>query len=173
MYKTTGRIILFFSIVAIAALPLFSSVASAQQNAYTPPQLWPTGYWATNGLVTCTGSTLGTGVSNGNAAGLPTCTSICDLVDTIINIVYFIISICFFILTPLFFAIGGIMMMLGGANPEMLSRGKSVLKSTAIGVVLVLCSYLIVVTFIGVFNIAGNVQVFGGSFSCSAQYPSS
>src|ERR1700685_904463 len=102
MIKTPGRIILLVSILAIVALPLFASAQS-----YSPPNLWPDGYWAQNGLITCTGSFLGSGSGSGNSANLPTCTSLCDLLDTFINIIYFAISICFFILAPLFFAVGG------------------------------------------------------------------
>jgi hypothetical protein len=146
--------------------------------AYSPPSLWPMGYWGQNngngvpGLVSCSGNPYtinGANTINNNA-----CKNLCDLVDTIINIIYFIISIAFFIIAPISFIIGGIMIMLAGANPEMLSKGKSLLKATAIGVLIVLCSYLIVATFIAAFgstSLGNYIQGFGSSGSslnCSA-----
>jgi len=153
MNKKAGAVILFVSLVAILSLPLF---AKADIASGIP-------YWATNGLVSCTGN---------GANGTPVCTSVCDLIGTFVNVIYFIITICIFILAPVMFAIGGIMVMVSGANPEMLSKGKSVLLGTVIGVAIVLCSYLIVFTFVSVFNASNNGgSVFGSTLSCTPQYP--
>ena len=158
MKPSTGRIIFLVSLLALVALPMFAS-------AYSPPSLWPTGYWGAGGLVSCTGNFYDT---SGNLRTSGVCTSLCDVLDTFINIVYFLISICFFILAPIFFAVGGIMIMVSGASPEMLSRGKSVLLSTVVGVAIVLCSYMLVYTFISVFNVQSSSGTFG-NFNCNAQ----
>jgi hypothetical protein len=152
----------------IAILTLLLIIVPTVALAQSAPSLWPTGYWGP--LVSCQGNPVvinGTTNQNGNA-----CKSLCDLIYTIINIIYFAISVCFFIVAPILFIIGGIMIMVAGANPEMLSKGKSVLKSTVIGVLIVLCSYLIVASFIAAFSgtaLGNYIQGFGGGgLSCSA-----
>lgn len=142
--------------IALVALLLIivPTVALAYSNGdNSPPQLWPNGYWGP--LVSCTG----------NGVGGTQCQSLCDLIGTIVNIIYFAISLCFFIIAPILFITGGIMIMVAGANPEMLSKGKTTLKSTTIGVLIVLCSYLIVATFVGVLQTSNYIQGFGGSSS--------
>lgn len=166
MKKTAGRIILFLALFAFVAAPLFASA----QNASGIP------YWPQNGLISCTGNYSYNGTNGNftgsNPSGQPPCSSLCDLVQTIVNIVYFLITICLFILAPIMVAVGGIMMMISGANPEMLSKGKSVLTAAVVGIVIVLCSYLLVATFVSFLNISG-VGGFGsggsGSITCVAQ----
>ncbi|HVN26583.1 MAG TPA: pilin [Candidatus Paceibacterota bacterium] len=151
--KTAGRIILFASVVALAVVPLFARA----DNASGIP------YWANGGLLSCTGNYVN---------GAHPCTSVCDLIQTIVNVIYFGITICLFVLAPIFFTIGGVMLMVSGANPEMMSRGKGILLNTVIGVVIVLCSYLIVFTFVNVFGASVNGQpAFNSTFSCVPQYP--
>jgi hypothetical protein len=58
------------------------------------------------------------------------------------------------------------MILLGGANPGMLESGKKALTGTIIGLVIVLCSYLIVNTVLTVLNISGSAGGFGTS-SCT------
>jgi hypothetical protein len=156
MKKTVRLGIVFLALITTLGLPHLAAAASAPG----PSSMWPTGYWGP--LVSCTGDLTG---KNPNPAGLPPCSNVCDLIQTFINIIYFIISICFFILTPIFAAIGGVMIMVSGANPEMLSKGKSVLTSTVIGLAIVLCSYLLVATVVSVLGIAG-VGGFGAN-TCS------
>ena len=134
--------------VIIAASILIPVAAMASSNGtYINPSLWPTGYWATNGLVSCTGNYVN---PTANA-----CTNLCDLIGTFINIIYFAMSIAIFIITPIMFVVGSIMVMISGANPEMLGRGKKILISTVVGLAIVLCSYLIVSTVISVLGIGG------------------
>src|SRR5579864_4065902 len=125
MKKSLAIFIIAFSLLTIFALPHFA----AAQTAYKAPTLWPTGYWGP--LLSCTG----------NGVGGMQCTNLCDLIGTFINIIYFIITICFFVIAPILFLIGGIMIMTAGANPEMLSKGKSTLKGAVIGIVIILCRY--------------------------------
>ncbi len=148
---TLAKIVFILVVGSSVILPL---VASAQ--TYNPPSLWPTGYWGQGGLISCTGNYLP------NApAGTNPCTNLCDLINTFINIVYFILSIAIFIITPVSFIVGAIMIMISGANPEMLGQGKKILLGTVIGLIIVLCSYLIVATFIKVIGISG-IAGFGG-----------
>jgi hypothetical protein len=146
--KQNAAKILFILVVGSSvAFPLIAS-------AYTTPNLWPTGFWGP--LVSCTGNYLS------NPAGNTTpCQNLCDLINTVINIIYFILSIAIFIVTPISFVIGAIMIMMGGANPEMLGKGKKVMAGTVIGLIIVLCSYLIVATFVKALNIT-NIGGFGG-----------
>jgi hypothetical protein len=151
--KINAAKILFVLIVGSSvALPLVAS-------AYTTPSLWPTGYWGAGGLVSCTGNYL-TGA--GATAGTTPCTSLCDLINTFINIVYFLMSIAIFIITPIMFIWGGIMIMLAGANPGMLETGKKIFTGTVIGLAIVLCSYLLVSTVIKVLGVT-TIGGFGGA----------
>jgi len=133
-------------VLALCVIPMFALAA---------PNIWPLGFWGP--LVSCTGNYL-------NGTGAP-CQNLCDLVNTIINVLYFLISVCIFIVAPVSFAIGGIMIMVAGANPEMLSKGKHTITGTAVGILIVLSSYLIIATFLGVLNITG-IGGFG-SATCS------
>jgi hypothetical protein len=147
LLKTNAAKLLFIIIISSSvAIPLFAS-------AYTPPNIWPTGFWGP--LVSCTGNYL---ASNSGAQ----CTSLCNLINTFVNIVYFAISIALFIIAPISIVVGGIMIMFAGANPGMLENGKKVLTGAVIGVVIVLCSYLIVATFLKIFSVTA-IGGFGGA----------
>ena len=149
--KNTAAKILFILIVgSTVALPLVAS-------AYTTPNIWPTGYWGQGGLISCTGDYL----SNAPAGTTP-CSSLCDLINTFINIVYFLMSIAIFVITPIMFVWGGIMIMISGANPEMLGTGKKILTGAVIGLVIVLCSYLLISTVLKIFNVTA-IGGFGGA----------
>lgn len=148
--KTTAAKIVLVAIVGSSiALPL---VASA---AYSTPNLWgnPPGFWGP--LVSCTGNYL-----SGDTGSQ--CKSLCDLINTAVNIVYFLISVALFIIAPLSVAVGGIMIMLAGANPGMLESGKKVLTGAVIGVIIVLCAYLVIATILSVLNITA-IGGFGGA----------
>jgi hypothetical protein len=139
---TAAKIALILIIGSSVALPLMASAA------WSTPNIWgvPPGYWGP--LVSCTGNYI-------NAGTLPPCTSLCDLIDTIINVIYFGMSIAIFIIAPICIVIGGIMILLGGANPGMLESGKKALTGAIIGLIIVLCSYLIVNTVLTVLNLTG------------------
>lgn len=143
--KNAAAVALIFIVGASVALPL---AAYADSTGWTMPSLWPTGFWAPNGLVSCTGNYLPSNTG-------PQCTDLCDLIDTVINVLYFGMTIAIFVIAPIMFVVGGIMLLLAGANPEMISAGKKALTATVIGLVIVLCAYLIVNTVITVLNITG------------------
>lgn len=141
-----AKVLMLLIVGSSLVLPVVASASSSGQ--YTNPSLWPTGFWAPNGLVSCTGNYI-------PGSGANSCTNLCDLIGTIINIIYFAMSIAIFIVAPIMFVVGSIMVMVSGANPEMLGRGKKVLLSTVIGLVIVLCAYLVVATIISVLGING------------------
>lgn len=108
--------------------------------ARNQPSLWPTGYWGP--ILSCTGKY---GSSNSN---LPPCTNVCQVFETLQNAIYFGISLVIFILAPILFIAGGVMVVLGGANTTVISKGRSILWGTFLGVVIALGSFLIVNTFL-------------------------
>ena len=86
------------------------------------------------------------------------CGNLCDLISQFINIIYIAIAWVIWIIAPIAFIAGGIMYMLAGANPGMESTAKKALTGTVIGVVIVLCAYVIIFTFVkflGIANIGG------------------
>jgi hypothetical protein len=172
--KKIAAIILFVFIAgSLAALPLISSAAANGSGnvAYTTPALWPTGFWGP--IVWCTGSFTPTAnptpsPTPGTAGNTPpTCNNLCDLIGTFINVIYLLLSIAIFILTPVFLVWGGVMIMLAGANPGMLETGKKILTGTAISLVIVLCSYLLVNTVLSVLNVTSIGGFNGNTSTCS------
>lgn len=122
-------------------------------------------------LLVCVGSTNN---NNGTGSTLPPCNNLCDLVAQIANIIYFIIGVVIWIITPILIAVAGIMYMLGGPNPEMVGRAKKTITGAVWGVVIVLCAWLLVSTFVTFLNIKGiggfgtpNCTLSGGSSSPS------
>lgn len=111
------------------------------------PALWPTGYWAPTGLLSCNNT------KNSDNTIKLNCTSLADLMQTLLNILSFAMTIAIFVLAPIFFAWGGIMIMIAGASPDKFATGKKILTGTIIGVVIVLASYLIVSTFVSALGI--------------------
>jgi hypothetical protein len=87
--------------------------------------------------------------------GFPICSNLTDLESTFLNIIYFGIGLVIWILAPIAFVIGGVMYMLAGANPGLESTAKKALKGTLIGVVIVLCAYAIISTFVSCLGITG------------------
>ena len=137
------KIFLVLIPVGMVLMPL---VASA---AVTAPNIWgmPPGYWAPKGIVSCTGNYL-MGTTN-------SCTSLNDLLQTFINVIYLAMSISLFIIAPILFLVGAIMLITAGASPDMVTKGRQTMVGTAIGIVIILCSYLIISVVITVFNIKG------------------
>ncbi len=150
--KNAAAIALLLIIGSSVVFPLVAS-------AYTTPNIWgnPPGFWGP--LVSCTGNYL-TGA--GATSGATPCTSLCDLINTFINLIYFAISIALFIIAPVAFLCGGVMIMIAGANPGMLESGKKVLTGVVVGILIVLCSYLLVATALNVLGIT-RVGGFGGA----------
>jgi hypothetical protein len=155
---TAAKILLIAIIGSSLALPFVAS-------AWTTPNIWgtPPGFWGP--LVSCTGYYSSSVATFNNSGNLPPCTSLCDLIDTAINVIYFGMTLALFVIAPVVIVIGAIMIMLGGANPEMLAKGKKAIVGAVIGIAIVLCAYLIVNTVITVLNISG-IGGFGNN-SCA------
>jgi hypothetical protein len=128
------KLSIFYFLFSIFFLVLLPLVASAHA-----PQLWgmPPGYWGP--ILSCSGSGQG---------GLPKCTSLCDLLHTFQNVIYFGISLAFFAIAPVLLIWGGVLILIAGANPGLLEQGKKILTGTLIGILIVLCAFLIVNTFL-------------------------
>jgi hypothetical protein len=136
-----------FYILALAVIIFPSLVLVA--HAYTTPTI---PYWATNGLISCTGN---------GANGTNTCSSLGDLVDTAINIIYFGITIALLVIMPIMFAWGGLMYMFSRGKPEGISKATGILTGALIGLLIVLCAWLIINTFANVLGIQNYIGGFG------------
>jgi hypothetical protein len=166
MKNALAKILLVLLIGSSLALPIFSFAAQNQSGgavSYSTPSLWPSGYWGpivwcTGDYLTNTGTTQGNNQLTVNGGQPPACSNLCDLVGTFINAIYLLRSIAIFIAAPITVLVGGIMIMFAGANPGMLENGKKILTGAAIGLTIVLCSYLIVNTVL----LALNVTQVGG-----------
>ena len=153
---------IFFKIF-IVALPLgmvlmpLAASAATTVTPVTAPDIWsmPPGYWGTNpSLLSCTGNYPIGGTASG-ASSAPNCTDLGQLLQTFVNVIYLAMSISLFIIAPILFLVGAIMIMMAGANPNMLTKGKQTLVGVVVGVIIVLCAYLIVNTVISIFGITG------------------
>ena len=102
------------------------------------------------------------------APGQPECTQ-CELLHLVKNVIDFVMIAASPILATLFFIIAGVYIMLGGANPGMLSTGKSIFKSTFIGITIVMLAWLITNTLIQTLADTSKVGSGGNWFqlSCS------
>ena len=105
-------------------------------------------------------SALGGPIVSCGRSGVPAC-SRAELIHTFIHIIYFGMGVALYIIAPIAFGWGGIMFLISGGNEGRIGTAKKIMTGTAIGVVLVLSSFLIVKIFIGVLGIQG-IGGFGG-----------
>lgn len=129
--KIAKIVLLAFCLVFLVA-PLMSRAAEA-------PSIFPSGYWAPNGLLACSGSD---------------CT-FDNLIQTVINFIYFGITLVIFVFSPVLFAFGGITMMISAGNPANFDKGKKILTGTAVGLIITVAAYLIVKLFLSFVKISG------------------
>jgi heme/copper-type cytochrome/quinol oxidase subunit 2 len=104
------------------------------------------------------GTTGGTPAGNYNGAAfpaIPPCQDLCDLVAQIIQILYFMIGVGIWILIPVLFAWGGVMIMIARGNPTKASEARKILTGAVWGVVIMLCAWVIVSTFVTFFKLTG------------------
>lgn len=80
-------------------------------------------------------------------AGQPTCTK-CELLHLVDNLADFIMIALAPIVATLFFVVAGVYIMLGGANPSMLSQGKSMFTNALTGLIIVMLAWLITNTLL-------------------------
>ena len=151
----------FLLIIAVAyiAVPTLSFAAHANGIPF-----WglPDG-----GVISCTGYTTNDKVGEVPMSTKQHCTNFCDMVDTVINIIYYAMTLALFVFAPILFVWGGLMILVAGANPSNLESAKKILQGTAIGVVIVLTSFLMIKTLVTVigFDLPGFTP--GASSACS------
>ncbi|MDD5340932.1 MAG: hypothetical protein PHC97_00670 [Patescibacteria group bacterium] len=87
-------------------------------------------------------------LAQSNGILLPACVStgdcsLCDIIQTVINIGRFVIGIIGSIIF-IYFVYGGIYMLASHGNPAMVSKGKNILVNSVIGLTIVILAYTIV-----------------------------
>jgi len=146
---------IFAVLVLLAILPTLTFAAhnAPNTNVWDPRILG-------GPLTLCSGFYMGNGTTGGTPAGtygsysfgaIPPCQNLCDLVAQIIQVLYYFIAAGIWIFVPVLFAWGGIKMMLARGNPTKASEARKVLTGTLWGVIIMLCAWLIVSTFIHFF----------------------
>lgn len=75
---------------------------------------------------------------------LPQCTSICDVFVLLNRLIVLAVTIMVTIITPVFLFLGGALVFLSGGNPSRRQQAMQVIKGTMVGLVIVLCSTLLV-----------------------------
>jgi hypothetical protein len=158
--------LLLIALVGIA-LPYLASAATL-----TPAS----DVWSVNTLsmplLICQGAApLVNGVAASGSA-LPVCQNVCDLVAEFENVLYIMIAYAIWIIAPVAFIAGGIMYMISGANPNLKSLANKTLTGAVVGIIIVLCSYIIIATFIGIFN-STTLQKYIGGFGASCSISNS
>ena len=141
-------------IVATLAAPFFVSAQTTPDVYATPLPQIANPKDLGDQLLVCTGTV--------SSSRLYNCGDLCDLIYQVVWIVYLAIVWVVWAIAPISFIAGGIMYMLAGANPGMEGNAKKVLTGAVIGVVIVLCAYIIVNTIVTFFHIGG-VGGFGTS----------
>lgn len=146
-----GTRILFLLILLIALAlpaPLFARVCAE-------PEFGPTGLGCS--ILPCSGF----GFLNFGGS-LPKCTNLCQLVKLGQNVAYYGMNLVVFVLAPLVMGWGALLIIIGrssleeiGGSSANITRGKGVLMSGVIGVLIALGSFLILNTFFFVLGIGG------------------
>jgi Mn2+/Fe2+ NRAMP family transporter len=152
MKITLTKKIVIVAALTVALLSPYAAFANSnpiRSNVWNPTIL-------RGPLVTCTG----TGSQDTNPT-FPACQSLCDLVSTFANVVYFFIGVVIWIIAPIMIAWSGITFMTSRGNTSRTSEARKMITAVAIGLLIVLCSYLIIFTFVKVLGFAGSVGGFG------------
>ncbi len=155
-------------ILAIAPALTFAAHNAPNTSVWNPTIL-------AGPLTVCSGNYSGSGgttsgsYNGGSFGAIPPCQDLCDLVAEIIQIIYFIIGVGIWIIVPIMAAWGGIIIMISHGDPAKASEGRKALTGAVVGVVIMLCSWLIVSIFIHFFFSSAFIPGYlGGSWSvCS------
>lgn len=155
-------IFIFFTPLMLSFLAA-PSAALAQSSANIHSNVWSITTLA-GPLVTCVGAAPAAG---GTPTGgvTQTCTSFCDLVATAANVVYFAITLVIWIIAPLMFLWAGILFMISTGSAERTGQARKMITGTVIGLLIVLCAYLIVTVFVGSL---GTLSTYIGGFGTAA-----
>ncbi len=151
--STRAKFAYAIPIIAAVALPYLALVASATSQPVNYSVWKPT--ILKGPLVTCWGPPV-TFDKDANPTDNPyACTSLCDLVSTTSNVIYFGIGVVIWIITPIFFAWAGVKLMLSRGDPTGTSEAKKMMWGVVMGLLITLCAYIIVFTFVSVLKISG------------------
>jgi len=139
------RFIIILCLLALTA-PVFVSAtttAAATNSSTTvtkaPPSFWPI---VPCGLKTQPKDSSGTVIDKNVWDYTQDCNQ-CLLILLFKNLIDMVVKELVPILGTFFFLVGGFMILLGSAKPAWIQKGKSIMWDTAIGIVIILCSYLI------------------------------
>lgn len=136
---------------------VFAATAPLKSNVFNPTIL-------AGPITLCVGAP----TTNSGNNNLPTCSNVCDFIVEVEQVIYYMIAVVIWIIVPILVAVGGIMIMLAGANPEMLGRGKKTITGAIWGMIIVLCAWVIIYTFVHAFGgLSKYVGGFGGATTCS------
>ncbi|MGC9968219.1 MAG: hypothetical protein ABSC29_00590 [Minisyncoccia bacterium] len=144
-------------ILMATALPYVAS-AAIHSNVWSPSILG-------GPLISCTGAGTGGGTDTKN------CEDLCDLVSTAANVIYFGIGVVIWIIAPIMIAWSGISLILSQGNPQGISAARDRATRVVIGLLIVLCAYLIISVFVNVLKVT-DIGGFGGP-ACSVERPQS
>ncbi|MEK7138490.1 MAG: hypothetical protein AAB787_03210, partial [Patescibacteria group bacterium] len=116
-------------VVTILVLP-----AVARAEPPTIEKLFLGGWWGDSetGLLACDGKI---------------CTDFCQILQLLNNLLFFGLTLLIYIIAPIRFIIGGVLIMTS-AGEERLTKGKAMIKGTAIGLLIALGAFAIVATFL-------------------------
>jgi hypothetical protein len=113
-----------------------------------------------------------------SAAGLVPCggegedpCTLCHFFLMFKNIVDFVLFTLVPVVAVLMLVIGGFMFFFAGGSPEALSRAKSIITSTVIGLLVIYAAWLIVNTFFVIIGVADWTGLKGGWFSIDCPVP--
>ena len=140
----------FFALVALLVILSVPAISHAQFAPYF------------GSIVTCTGNYSG-------GSSLPPCASICDVLAEIDNLVKLTYTFAIYIIAPLMFIYGGGMIMLSHGNTHWGEDGRKIMPGTAVAVGLVLGSYVIVTTLLGIAGNPANGGVHWPNITCNPQ----
>ncbi len=129
--RVVGRVAFLFLLTLFLCAVLPNLVSAHNVNDTSPSGFWAPG----EPIVHCGGP-------NQSACAF------CDLLHVLRHIIDAVLIFVTPVVGTLFFIIAGVMMMLGGDNPGLLSRGKSIFKSTFIGILIIFMAWLITNTLI-------------------------
>ena len=157
--------LLFFAVIAVAlSAPYFARAAysNLNENVWNPNILG-------GPLVVCGAPLLFTKDSNGNATTTPNpngCQNLCDFIAQAVQVAYYIMAVGIWIIIPIMFAWGAIKLMISQGEPAKVSEARKIMTGALVGVVIMLCAYLLVSAFIGFFGLK-NIGGFSTSFICT------
>jgi len=151
-------ILIAASLPFIVLLPLIAPLVAHADSNNIHSNVWDISILQ-GPLVTCVGAPLTSGTVQNQVS--TQCSNLCDLFSTAANVIYFGIAVVIWIITPIMFLWSGIMFMISGGSPEKVGTARKLITGTVIGILIVLCAYLLLYTFTNVLNIQQYIGGFG------------